>query len=27
VRHQACDERRCLAPDVLELPFAVDITG
>jgi uncharacterized protein YyaL (SSP411 family) len=27
VRHQACDERRCLAPDVLELPFAVDISA
>jgi uncharacterized protein YyaL (SSP411 family) len=26
VRHQACDDRRCLAPDVLELSFALDIT-
>jgi uncharacterized protein len=27
VRHQACDDRRCLAPDVLELSLALDITA
>ena len=27
VRHQACDDKRCLAPDVLELSFALDITA
>jgi hypothetical protein len=27
VRHQACDERRCLAPDVLQLQFALELTA
>ena len=25
VRFQACDDRRCLAPDVIEIPFALEI--